>query len=87
MMVEHGAQEEFNESIYANVGPIAIMSSNCLNYYMANFALASYVDELRAPRVTFRLIGLLLAIINTINGVCGRSGTRTLFRFEGRLKM
>ena len=33
MMVEPGVQKRFNEWIQANMGPLAIISPNCSNYY------------------------------------------------------
>lgn len=33
MMVEAGVQEEYNKWIQANMGPLAIRSPNCANYY------------------------------------------------------
>jgi len=41
MMVEPGIQKRFNEWIQANMGPLAIVSPNCSNYYTVSGALIS----------------------------------------------
>src|SRR5579871_3523562 len=39
MMVEAGVQERYNQWIQANMGPLAIRSPNCSNYYTVTFPL------------------------------------------------
>lgn len=42
MMVEPGVQKRFNEWIQANMGPLAIVSPNCSNYYTVHLTFFVY---------------------------------------------
>jgi hypothetical protein len=41
MMVEAGVQKRYNEWIQSNMGPLAIVSPNCSNYYIVHLVLLS----------------------------------------------
>lgn len=66
IMVEAGVQKEFNEWLQSNMGPLAIVSPNCSNYYTVRFYKSHNLTD-RARRVVLLLFGLSMGII--IGGV------------------
>src|SRR5579859_3737713 len=62
IMVEAGVQKRFNEWLQSNMGPLAIVSPNCSNYYTVCFN-KSYKLIDRARRVGLPLFGLSMGII------------------------
>src|SRR5579862_8179607 len=78
MMVEAGVQERYNQWIQANMGPLAIRSPNCSNYYTVTFPPYIGADNDRVRKVTFRSIGHSMAI--TTDGAFEKYNSVTLSR-------
>jgi len=77
MMVEAGVQKRYNEWIQANMGPLAITSPNCSNYYTV-ICLFIETNLPRVPKASQPLTGHSMG--TTIDGVSEKFNLVILLR-------